>query len=328
MGGLETGELETGEQEAVGVESETAVTEASTGGKAKSFDYSKHHYALHRLLPKIREVHSNYAEALQEKIGKLSSSVNKVEIDELTVTDLDELSPRIDTPCRLAIITAKPIASPVLLAIESDLVFDIVNRYFGGGNSLRKTRLSEKFSSTEMKLSELLVEDMVTELAPAWQPLLDIAPTISGWEFDPRSVDALDEKEALIATRFKVNFDNGEGGIWVVVPWHGLEPLRGQLKTADNLALPNTDPNWQPKFVEGLEEASVELVAVLSEQKIKLKHAMQLKKGDVIAINDPKEVDIKVGCVRLMRAHFGTHEGNMAAQVLEILRSPMANRQK
>ncbi len=314
MGGLEAGELETG-----GEDSSTS---------SKEFDFSKHHYALHRLLPDIREVHTAYAETLHEKIGKLSSAANQVEVDEVIVTDLDELGPRLATPCRLAIISAPPISRPMLLAVESDLVFDIVNRYFGGGNSLRKSRVSEKFSSTELKLSELLVEDMVTELASAWQPLLDISPSITGWEVDPHAVDALTEQEALVATRFKVNFESSEGGIWVIVPWLGLEPLRGKFKTSDNLALPNTDPQWQPRFIEGLEEASVEVVAILAEQKIKLKHALQLKKGDVIAINDPKEVDLKVGGVRLMRAQFGTHEGNMAAQVLEILRSPMAHRQK
>ncbi|WP_372809769.1 flagellar motor switch protein FliM [Litorivivens sp.] len=309
MGGLETGELD---------------TQTSTDiGFGTRYNFNRHHYALQRLMEPLREVQEAYAEAIRDKTGQLASNSCEVKVDEMIVTDLAELAPRLATPCSLTVLNAAPIAMPMLLAIESDLVFDIVNRYFGGGSSLRKSRTTEKFSATEVQLSQLFVEDLIAELAPAWHNFLDIAPTVIGRESDPKHVDVLDDNVTLVATRFAVTFDSSEGGIWLLVPWKGLEPIREQLKiTANQQALPS-DPNWSANFVDGLEDAKVELVAVVAEQKIKLKNALQLKTGDVIAINDPKNIELKIGGIRLMRAQFGVHDGQLAAQILETLRSPM-----
>lgn len=309
MGGLEAGEVDT----------QTDAQEAS----GARYNFNRHHYALQRLLTPLREVFNLYAEAIREKTAQLAANTCEVIVDEIIVTDLAELSPRLATPCNLTLLNAAPIVMPVVLAVESDLVFDIVNRYFGGGSSLRKTRNSDKFSATEIQLSNLFVEDLVAELRPAWHNLLDIAPTVIGRESDPKHLDALDDDETLVAVRFAVTFDSSVGGIWLMVPWKGLEPIRDQLKIASNQTSAPTDPQWHASFMAGLEGAKVELVAVVAEQKIKLKNALQLKKGDVIAINEPKTIDLKIGGVRLMKAQFGVHDGQLAAQVLETLRSPM-----
>lgn len=316
MGGLETGELETGA--------------ASEPGSSMRYNFNRHHYALQRLLEPLREVQEAYAEIIRDKTAELASNRCEVKVGEVVITDLAELVPRLATPCSLTVLNAPPIQRPLVLAIESDLVFDMVNRYFGGGSSLRKTRTNEKFSSTELQLSELFVEELIAELATAWHSLLDIAPAFASRESDPRHIDALNEEETLIATRFAVSFDSSEGGVWLLVPWNGLAPIRSQLKIADNNSTEAPDPDWSARFIDGLEEAHVELVAVVAEQKIKLKNALALKTGDVIAINDPKHIDLAIGGVRLMRAQFGVHNGQLAAQVVETLRNPVeqSNTQK
>lgn len=309
MGGLEAGAVDTQND-----------TPAGSGAR---YNFNRHHYALQRLLPALREVFNLYAEAIGEKTAQLAANTCEVVVDELIISDLSELSPRLATPCNLTVLNVAPIVMPVVLAVESDLVFDIVNRYFGGGSSLRKSRNSDKFSATEIQLSNLFVEDLIAELTSAWHNLLDITPSVIGRESDPKHLDVLDEDETLIAVRFAVTFDSSEGGIWLLVPWKGLEPIRDLLKISTHQMSTSTDPRWQASFMEGLEEARVELVAVVAEQKIKLKNALHLKKGDVIAINDPKTIDLKIGGVRLMKAQFGVHDGQLAAQVVETLRTPI-----
>lgn len=310
MGGLSSGELDTDDQEA-----QAAAT--------RNFDFSKQHYALRRLIPALEAVQSQYADAIKAKLARISASVDSVMANPIIVTSLAELSPRLATPCRIACIAATPMVNPLYLVVDSDLVFDMVNRYFGGSSSLRKTRASDRFSATEMRLSDLICEELVAEIAPAWHSLIDIKAEIKGWESDPRFIDGLEEDETLIATRFTVSFGNSEGSIWLILPWNAIEPVREKFNGAARHSKRENDPQWHSKLREGLEEAELELVAVLAQSRVKLKRALQLKKGDVIAINEPTDIALHIDGIPVMRASFGVHEGHMAAKITETTRTPL-----
>lgn len=310
MGGLSSGKLDTADGD-------------GTGGGVNNYDFSKQHYALKRLLPALEGVCGQYADAIKEKLSRVAPSIESVAAEPIAVLGIEELLPRLTTPCRIACISAAPLTRPVLLIIESDLVFDMVNRYFGGGSGLRKTRASERFSATEMRLSDLICEELIADLEPAWHNLLSIKPEIKRWENDLRFIDEFDEDETLIATRFSVSFGATDGGLWLVVPWGGIEPVRESLGGIARHNMREKDPQWHARLRQGLDDAELELVAVLSQSRIKLKRALALKKGDVIAIGDPTNIQLHIDGIPLLRASFGTHEGQMAAKIIEPVRGPL-----
>lgn len=307
MGGLSSGELDTEGQDVAPV-------------ATNNFNFSKQHYALRRLIPALEAVQSQYADAIKAKLARISATIESVSAESIQLTSLAELGPELATPCRIACITAAPLARPVYIVVDSNLVFDLVNRYFGGGSSLRKTRAGERFSATEMRLSDLICEELVSEIAPAWHSLIELTPSIKSWESDPRFIDELEEDETLIATRFNVSFGGSDGGIWMIIPWSAIEPVREKFSGAARHSKRENDPKWHNKLRLGLDETELEMVAVLAQSRVKLKRALQLKKGDVIAINDPNDIALHIDGIPVMRASFGTHEGCMAAKITDITR--------
>ncbi len=310
MGGLSSGELDT----------EAAAEEIAA---THNFDFSKQHYALRRLIPALEVVQSQYADAIKAKLAQISTGIESVSAEPILVTSMAELSPQLSTPCRIANITASPLANSLFLVIDSDLVFDMVNRYFGGSSSLRKTRAGERFSATETRLSDLACKELVSELGPAWHSLINIQAQIKGWETDLRFIDDLEDDETILVTRFSVSFGNSEGGIWMILPWNAIEPVREKFNGAVRQSKREIDPQWSAKLRQGLDETEVELVAVLAQSRVKLKRALQLKKGDVIAINDPNDISLHIDGIPIMRASFGTHEGQMAAKITETTRTSL-----
>lgn len=309
MGGLDSGALDTAAEQ--------------PQGPTQNFNFSKQHYALRRLLPALEGVNNQFADAALDKLARISPSIETVSAAPIAVTSLQELNPRLATPCRIATVAAAPLTTPIYLIVDSDLVFDMVNRYFGGGNSLRKSRSSERFSTTELRLSEQIGEELLAELKPAWHSLIDIQVEIGNWENDTRFIDDLEDDETLLATRFVVSFGESEGSIWLVIPWKGIEPVRDRFGGAAKHGKREHDPEWDKKLRKGLEETELELVAILAQSRVKLKRALQLKKGDVIAINEPAEISLSIDGIPLMRASFGTHDGKIAAKIIETTRTPL-----
>lgn len=314
MGGLSSGELDTD-------------GEGAEAAAARNFDFSKQHYALRRLLPALEAVHSQYADAIKARLTQISSGIEAVAADSILITSLGELSPQLATPCRIACVSATPLAAPIYLVVDSNLMFDMVNRYFGGNNSLRKTRVGERFSATEMRLSDLVCEQLVGEIPAAWHSLIDVKTEVSSLESDPRFIDDLEEDETLIATRFSISFAHSEGSIWLILPWNAIEPVRESFHGAARHSKREHDPQWHTKLQDGLNETELELVAVLAQSRVKLKRALQLKKGDVIAIGDPANITLQIDGIPLMRGSLGTHEGQMAAKITETLRTPLPRTQ-
>ena len=68
-----------------------------------------------------------------------------------------------------------------------------------------------------------------------------------------------------------------------------------------------------------LSDVSVELVAVLPEVKLNLSSVMNLKKGDLIPIGDPQQVELKVGDRRAYKAVVGQSNALRVVKITERL---------
>ncbi len=309
MGGLQSGEVEAG-------------TDQPGATAFARYDFAKQDYAIRRLIPAIAVVQTQFADAIKSRVGALVPGLSEVAIDKLAVMKWDELLRTLEPPCGIAVVQAPPLAAPMFLAFESALVFDLVDRYFGGRQRLLKTRTAERFSGTELRFLETLGEALLPDLAGAWQSVLNIQPTLSTWHGSARHVEELAEGDTLIASRLAVSLGELGGGLWVMVPWSALEAVRDRLGGPARSARRERDGRWRDKLRGGVEDSALEVIALLSEQSISLKQASQLKVGDILSIDSPESVELHIDDIPVMRGSFGTHEGQMAVKVAEITLRP------
>jgi flagellar motor switch protein FliM len=66
----------------------------------------------------------------------------------------------------------------------------------------------------------------------------------------------------------------------------------------------------------GLQEAELELRAVLAQAKISLGELVRLTPGDIIPIDPPQDVTLLVGDVPLHKGRFGVSQGRNALKII------------
>lgn len=71
-----------------------------------------------------------------------------------------------------------------------------------------------------------------------------------------------------------------------------------------------------PALGVGLQDAELELRAVLAQAKISLGDLVRLTPGDIISIEPPQEVTLLVGDVPLHRGRFGVSQGRNALKII------------
>ncbi|MFT5888951.1 MAG: flagellar motor switch protein FliM [Zhongshania sp.] len=282
-------------------------------GKAK-YNLARQDYAVQRLIPALTLIQSQFAGATRDRMQEFVATVESVHTDKITVMKFDELVNTLPAPCSISVIKGLPAGANMFLAFESDLVFQLVDRYFGGSGGVHQGD-RETLSVSEFSFMEMLNTALMADIGAAWKAVIKIPPTIEEQYNDPRMLDSISDADSLVATRFTVTIGEFSGGLWSIVPWSAIDAVRDSLGSSAKTPHKASSADWRDSLLEGLESAPIELVAVLTQTRLSLKKVSQLKVGDIIDIPSPEELILEIDGTPFMRGRFGSHQGNLAVRL-------------
>ena len=296
-------------------ELEALMAEEQSSQSSGKYNLARQDYAVQRLIPTLSLIQSQFASAASTRLREFVSSVEGLTTDRITVMKFDELQGTLPAPCSISLISGMPLSSNLMIAFESELVFNLVDRYFGGyGGAADAAR--EQFSASELSFMDILVSALLPDIALAWKSVMKIAPAIESQSTDPRLLEGFTEADSLVATRFLVDIGDFKGGLWSVVPWSAIDAVRDSLP--DTTKPSNKKPaseEWRSRLVERIDEVPLDLVAQLAKTRLSLSRVANLRRGDVIPLPSADEVLLCVGEQPLLKGRFGSHQGQLAVQL-------------
>lgn len=295
----------------------SSAEEGSSDAESK-YDLARQDYAVQRLMPALSVIHNNFSKLLKDRLRQFLPSISSVSLDAISMMSFEELSSKISAPCSISCIRGLPFDSSLLLAFESDLVFQLVDIYFGGFGTAHEVD-REHLSSTEITFMEVINDALLPDIGTAWQSMIKAAPTVKSQHADLNQLEEFSPVDSMVTARFLVNVGEFSGGLWVVVPWSVIDAVRESLTGTAKSARKTSGGDWQLSLERNLECAAINMVAVLSESRVSLKRVASLKVGEVLEISAPEFIYLKSNGTPYIRGKFGTHKGNYALNVDEIL---------
>lgn len=275
------------------------------------YNLARQDYAIQRLIPALSIIQTQFATATRDRMREFVSTVDAVHVDKISVMKFDEMLNTLPAPCSISVIKGLPMNANILLAFESDLVFQMVDRYFGGSGSLQKGE-RERLSVSEFSFMEMLSSALLGDVTSAWKSVIKDEPSISAQVSDPRMLDSIGEADSLVATRFIVSVGEFTGGLWSIVPWSAIDAVRDSLSDPTKSTSKASSADWREQLLEGLETAPIELVAILAQTRMSLKRVSLLKVGDVIDIPSAEDVVLMIDNTPFMHGRFGSNEDKLA----------------
>lgn len=286
------------------------------------YDFARQDYAVHRLIPALSIIHSHFADAYKETLRRWVPSVDSVRAERITVVKFGEVKRSLAPPCDALTLQVVPLGGPCYLVTEADLVFTLVDRFFGGNGKVLKARMTPELSPAELRFMDMLGQALVPVFADAWRHTLEVQASISGRCSDLRFIDELSDADTLLSTRFTVAFDNLEASFHLLLPWVAIDPVRDSLGAGARANRQEQDAQWHSRLRAGLMASQLELVATLAEVPISLARVSALRVGDIIPIETPDNVQIAVERLDVMTGTFGVHDGQVAIAVDQLLSVP------
>ncbi len=279
------------------------------------YDFATQDYAVQRLMPALSLVQTQFSEALKQRLRQLIPDLESVRAERVAVMKFGELQRMLTPPCDINMISAAPLAAPLYLMFEADLVFALVDHFFGGQGGSGSKRLQAEFSPSENRFMQQLARALLPDLAQSWHSVVEISPQLVERHNDLRFVDGLQQRDTVLATRFVITLPGLESAIWLLVPWAAIDPFREQLGGHGRASRQDHDDQWRHRLLQGVEAANLEVVARLSQTAMPLSRVSRLRVGDVIPIDSPQGVTVLVESMALLAGTFGSHQGQLAVKV-------------
>ena len=290
-------------------------------GEARSYDFLSQMRIVRGRMPALDMINERFARLFRVNLYNLLRRTPEISINPIEMKKFDEYVHSLHVPTSLNLVKINPLRGTGLIVIDPKLVFAVVDNFFGGNG--RHTKIEgREFTATENRIIQMILKNTYSDLREAWAGVAAIDVEYLHSEINPGFANIVTASEIVVVTSFHVELDGGGGDVHVTLPYSMIEPLRDVLDAGVQSDRVQTDERWMQTLKEEIDDAEVELSAVLGRGCVTLAELLNLKAGDIVACDFSGKVTVLAESVPVFRGTFGISRGQQAVKVEERCRRP------
>lgn len=303
--GMSGGEIET---ESDSVEDDSGVT---------VYDLTNQDRIIRGRMPTLEIINDRFARILRTTLSSSLRKVIDVSAFSIDMIKFGEFMRALPVPTSLHIFKVDPLRGHGVMVIETKLVFNLVDNFFGGsGRGFVKIE-GRDFTAIENKLINKVILMAMDDLEKAWNPVHPLKLTYVRSETNPQFASVVAPTEVVIVIKFEVELEQTVGTLIICLPYSTIEPIRSKLYAGFQSDQLEVDHEWINRFIEQVREATVGITVELGRTMIRGEELLNMKLGDVIMleqdVSDPLKV--KVEGIPKFQGFPGVARGNKALKV-------------
>jgi|APSaa5957512622_1039677.scaffolds.fasta_scaffold40960_2 flagellar motor switch protein FliM len=234
----------------------------------------------------------------------------------------------IKVPSALSLYRMNPLRGTCIHVIEPDLIYKLVDLFYGGTGDLKVETEGKDFTVIETILVKRLVISFLADMEIAWRPVFPVQMAFQRIEINPQFVAIVPASEVVLVVTIVMDFGSqGEEDIRLCIPYSMIEPIRPLLDSGfQRIELNN--PGWEDRLASNLNTTKVKLTAKTDGKDLTVTQFIDLKEGDVL-LSDQKmdqPIDIYMNGIRKMTGVLKEEQGRQTVKVAEIFEAQVYNK--
>jgi len=299
---------------------EIEIDEFKDKDSAKNYDFSSQERIVRRRIPTLEMINERFSKYLRNSLFKFLHRSPEIFISGIQIQKFSAYIRGLHVPTNLNIIRFSPLRGRALIVIEPNLIFTAVDNFFGGGGQFYNTAEAREFTLTEMRVIQILIDMIFNDLKEAWEPVMELNFEYISSEINPHFASIVGAEDIVVISTVNVALEGGGGDINIVMPYSMIEPIRALLDVIGDDS-DETDIQWRVALRNEVLGAEVSVNSLLVEKNLSIREVLHLKKGDVIPVDIPKTVLLKVEGVPVFTGKACTSEGYYAVQIIDKVRT-------
>ncbi len=290
-------------------------------GEVRQFDFSRQDRVVRGRLPTLEMINERFARGLRSALFGLLRRNCEVTSSGVKQERYSDYVHGLGVPTSMNFVNVHPLRGTALVALESALVFNLVENFFGG-NRFQARIEGRDFTPTETRLIHIILRETFTAMTEAWSSVMALTWEYVNSEINPQFANIVNPTETVLVSRFQIGLDGGAADLHVAYPYSMIEPIRDTLDAGMQSDRVEKDERWSRSLREDVLDAEIELGATLIQTRIRIGDFLRLRRGDVIPIDLPERVTVTAEEIPIYRGRFGTSSGNNAVRLADPLRRP------
>ena len=244
-------------------------------------------------------------------LGMLQKSV-VIKRKEIHISKFSSYAKSLDVPASINVYSITGMVGYSALVISADLVHSLVNIFFGGGSRPIKIE-GRDFTDTETRVVKLILATIIETIKTSWKELADSDFTEVETDVNPAHLSTYGENDVLMIRPFTVTLSGGTGGeIHLVMPGGVIDAIFRNKKSKIQSGEISAKEVISGRAL-GFE---VDITGELTGAKLTIGEIFKLKLGDIITVDSPEELDLKVNGIAKRKAKMGDINGRVGLKVL------------
>lgn len=293
----------------VAEEAESTESKAPVAAKYELYDLTTGINRVQGWLHDIKLVDERIQSNLGASLLALLHKSVDVRREDILIQKFGEYSKTLYVPSSVNTFALTGLHGYTAIVLDARLVYALVNVFFGGGS--RPTQVEgREFTTTEQRVIRLVLKSIVEAIKLGWKALADVEFRLVETEMNPAAISAYSATDVVVVRPFKVSFDGGGGEVQLLMPGNVLDSIfRHKGKGSDEERNKALLRQRTLRFV-------TTVTGELSGASLTIGELFKLAEGDIITVDSPEKVDMKINGVAKFKARMGEVNGRVGLKVL------------
>ncbi|MGO3345001.1 MAG: flagellar motor switch protein FliM [Marinomonas sp.] len=281
-----------------------------------SYDITSQERIVRGRMPTLEMINERFARYTRISLFNLLRRTADVSSGGLQVMKFGEYVHTLYVPTSLNLVKFRPLRSTALFILDAKLVFKLVDNFFGGDGRHAKIE-GREFTPTEIRIVQLMLEQVFVDLTEAWAPVLKLELEYISSEVNPAMANIVSPSEVVVVSTFHIELDGGGGELHITLPYSMIEPVRELLDAGVQSDVDEKDDRWGRSLQQDVKDIDVNLKVGVANRKISLREVMKFKAGDIIPIEMPEFVTVRANGVPTFKGKLGVSNERYSVQMVE-----------
>ncbi len=284
------------------------------------YDFKRPNRVSKEQLRAFRSVHDKMARSLASQISSIMRSIVEIQLHSVDQMTYGEFLMSLPNPTSFNVFSVNPLEGSGVIEINPSIAFPMLDRILGGkGDPFDASR---EFSDIELSLFETILRVMMSTLKEAWEPVMEIYPTIESKESSPNVVQIVAQNEIVVMVVMEIIIGHSSGMMNICYPVIALESILPKLASRDLMI--NETSSKKSRNVELqvlLGGAKVNVEATLGNADLTLHDILELEVGDILRLSSVADdtVTIAVDGKERFRGKIGLRHLRKSIHITEII---------
>jgi flagellar motor switch protein FliM len=309
LDGLDSGEVET--------EKDVEVPEPVDGIIA--YDFTSQDKVVRARMPTFDVINERLSREVRATLSSLLQTNVDVSANPFDTLKFSEFVRSLPVPTSLHVFRMEPLRGLGLVVFESQLVYNLIDTFFGGA-ALGKARVEgREFTRIEEVMIRKAVVAVLKNIEASWAPIEPVKASLIRSEMNPQFTAIVLPTDLVIVTRFEIELEQAAGNLVVCYPYSMIEPMRNKLSSGVQAEIEEIDTNWLRMITEVILKSTVELRIQLGKTEVTGEKVLYMQKGDVIQLDNAASDPLScfVDGLEKLTGYIGVQRGFQAFKIEE-----------